>query len=442
MLDERTEAVVRLVNARDARYTDRMKLECLIEVFASSGCAQSRDKVYGLLGLANDIRPIMSTDSAVDSVAEYINSLDMQQDNLPKSQIGVGYLVVDYSRSLLDIWVSVIKFVFFQAKNIERHFSTTAQTELPWDTERIKRARSLEQHERAVSIVRTAGLVQEALGLEVEEEVASPDLLKVNFALHDTHNFQSEARLTCVKHARIIPVIRAIGYLSGEIVQLGPHYESLVASFREQQEWTSSWGEQYHKPEDLEMLRRLNEDYTAKTMDYDKEDLDRIQEIRNPSVLAWRMERSRPKSCELERTSAWDFASGEVSSQSSGPRVSLGTNCTMAMVPLATNLGDVIVRFWNCSAAIVMRPISPTVPSMLSATSPASSFMLVGRADVSEFLERDGSPGRDERAEQRLLDVPNPSVDRFEACGAVYIDLDFQTLQIITASINSKRTLS
>ena len=45
----------RLLEARRNRFSDAMRLETLIERFMESGCAEVRDRVFGLIGLANDV---------------------------------------------------------------------------------------------------------------------------------------------------------------------------------------------------------------------------------------------------------------------------------------------------------------------------------------------------------------------------------------------------
>ncbi|KAF2430666.1 hypothetical protein EJ08DRAFT_714302 [Tothia fuscella] len=178
----------------------------------------------------------------------------------------------------------------------------------------------------------------------------------------------------------------------------------------------------------------MAEDYTIKIIAYDKEDLDRIQELRNPGIVAWRMERSRPQSSELERSSAWHYANGTMTKLSE-PRICLGTDRVMALVPSAAQAGDVIIQFWNCSAAVVMRPV------LSGSGGPASSFLLVGRADVAEHPDSDVFSGIDQRAENKLLCVPESGASTFQSSGAVYVDLDFRTLSIITASIDSRRKI-
>ncbi len=52
---KRSPTMDRLLDARSKRFSDAMRMEALIERFMNSGCAELRDRVFGLLGLANDV---------------------------------------------------------------------------------------------------------------------------------------------------------------------------------------------------------------------------------------------------------------------------------------------------------------------------------------------------------------------------------------------------
>jgi len=231
--------------------------------------------------------------------------------------------------------------------------------------------------------------------------------------------------------------------LSGEIVQLGPNYASLVASFRAHQDWLNCWNDYYYKPIDLETLRRIDEEYTAKIMSYGERDLARIQEIRNPSIVAWRIAGGRrPKISDpwyaAEYEKMWDTVDDSEQRLLRGPRICLGTGYLIGIVPPAAQVGDVIVQFWNCDAAIVMRPSDLRVSAASTTGNSTSSFMLVGRADVAEVIDRKGTPGFDTWDEQGLVGSLAPGFEEgSQASGAIYVDLDFRTLQIITASIST-----
>jgi len=235
------------------------------------------------------------------------------------------------------------------------------------------------------------------------------------------------------------PVIRAIGYLSGEILQLGPSYESLAASFKAHQDWVGSWENYYHRPVDFQNLWKIEEEYTSKIMSYEARDLARIREIRNDNIVAWHAVRKRkPKISDpahlAECEKMWERIADDANqNQPKGSKICLGTNYTIALVPSATKIGDVIVQFWGCNAAIVMRPvIKPwtsdltTIKGVTITEGGSPHFILVGRADIADLL--------DAKSASMCCSRGIGSKEGCQNWGAVYIDLDFRTLQLITAS--------
>ena len=221
----------------------------------------------------------------------------------------------------------------------------------------------------------------------------------------------------------------AAGYIAGEILRLGPDYLSLVGSSSKAQDWTSCWHDHYHQEEDLEALRRIDEEYAAKILDYEQTDLARIRSIHNPHVSAWRYTQNR---CDVNTPGSGHAtdshhaqASMDVNNQA--PRICLGTGYVMGLVPPAAILHDVIVRFWNCSAALVMRPTKTH--------SMTTSFMLIGRADIADIVDRtDGVPSKAQKRLSMWTSNTLPGSEKSSQCsGAVYVNLNLRTLQKITA---------
>jgi hypothetical protein len=175
------------------------------------------------------------------------------------------------------------------------------------------------------------------------------------------------------------------------------------------------------------------EEYAAKILDYEQRGLDRIRDIRNPHVTAWLVTRNdhQPRISDLSYAAEYETIWADIQVDKREPRICLGTGYVMGLVPPAAKLGDVVVRFWNCDAAIVMRPIKT---SMTDKATP--SFMLVGRADIAEVFDRKATPGHDPRAEQCMSGAAAPGFREVsQYSGPVYVDLNLRTLQIITAYI-------
>jgi hypothetical protein len=161
-------AALRLLETRDKRHTEMMKFESLIERFAKSECSELRDRIYDLLGCANDIRPFAGQDVRADTLKRYMDYLSSGLNPAVRPQRGIGSLKVDYSCSLYEIWKNVVGFVYFQAHNFERN--VTAQG--------VQSNKLIE--ERQVSIVRTAGIIQNLLNQKVDEECANHDEMLVS----------------------------------------------------------------------------------------------------------------------------------------------------------------------------------------------------------------------------------------------------------------------
>jgi len=106
---------------------------------------------------------------------------------------GMGVLRVDYNRSYHDIWRQAVKFVFFQGTPIETRFQNHPRDDLA-------------DHERSISIVRTAGIIQAALGGQVERESPVVSITSPGSEVDET------------------PIIRSMGYLAGRITEIGPDY--------------------------------------------------------------------------------------------------------------------------------------------------------------------------------------------------------------------------
>lgn len=216
--------------------------------------------------------------------------------------------------------------------------------------------------------------------------------------------------------------------MCGEIVQLGPSCSSLIASFHAQQDWYSCWEEYYHISGDLELLREKDERYTSRILAFSDNDLSRIQDIRSPETVAWHVAGgNRPDTSDssyaLEYSKIWDIDQRQQGPNS--PRICLGTEYLIATVPPSARPGDVVVRFRNCSAAIVMRPMRADVTG-----NTASSFILIGRVDVADDISRAATPEAD--------NIAWDEVERgFEASTKVYLDLNFRVLQFITAAIST-----
>ena len=223
-----------------------------------------------------------------------------------------------------------------------------------------------------------------------------------------------------------------MGYVCSAIVHLGPSFSMLTASSQSYRTWVGSWQDYYHDAIDLEWIRKSNEKYIAKIMNYGDGEMDRIRDISSPNTIA----RSSHNCSRSNTTTPWlavDINESDARSNeqrdSTGSMICLGTNKLMALVPSASRVGDVVVQFLNCSAAIIMRPTDPE-----GTNSPVTSFTLVGRADVAGAHDR----GNNFDSFERDVDGPSASLaDDANTCDFVQVDMDVRTLQVISASVTT-----
>ncbi|KAI1653467.1 hypothetical protein F4813DRAFT_393651 [Daldinia decipiens] len=343
-----------LLDIREKRHTPMTRLESLIESCVRKDCSEIRDKIYGLLGLANDIRTPSTTDQPLDQVKRHSESWHLKDGGLLQLLKNTRPPEVDYDRSLYDIWTDVG-----------------------------------------------------------------------------------------------YPVIRAIGFLSSRVLRLGPELESLIESPQIEREWQDCYGDYYHEP-DLQYIRKAGENYTARTIEYDNDQLMRIHEIKHPDVIAWPIADSKPRTDNRrylsEYAKVWEGSQvcrERGSDIGLGPRICLGTNRLIALVPSVTKPGDVTIQFWGCDAAIITRPMATdmTKTTMEETSGSGPPYMIIGRVDVAQEIDqRSGAQVYKAHTEQEVL-------NHEEACHGrscwnfanVYVDLDFQSLQMITASISTLR---
>ncbi|KAI6080623.1 heterokaryon incompatibility protein-domain-containing protein [Hypoxylon rubiginosum] len=384
------ENLSRLFQTRSDRYGEKMSLMSLVEKFSTAASSDIRDKIYGLLGLANDVTPYSRTDDGdVDPADQPIKFLDPHHEPTPKPLGEKGMLKVDYSQSVYDVWAEVLKYVYFGAEMVggehTRHVLGTV------DRAWIKP--KLIEHERHIHIVRASGMVQEALGQK---------------AIHRN------------------TFIRALGYVYGEVLKIGPDYTAIVSSSRSEQEWRSSFESYYTKSWELATLRGDHEKYLRKIIGYEDEELSKIQEISNSNVIAWGFSEKKPLHSDPSYVAKHENIRGEGHEgrqNHSTKQICLFTERQIGIVPSNTKPGDVLVRFVDCSAAIIMRP---------HIDNKQTSLTLVGRADIYSRAS-----GCSELAGHyiQLGDLSSRYEAGFRSNGTVYVDFDLDTLQLITASI-------
>lgn len=415
-----------LLAVREQRFNDEtMRLEVLMERFMRSGCGEIRDRVFGLVGLASDvdsksfaldshephnhhtISPYGWTDD--DPAALLENNRRSGFDTMGSApKRGRGTQEIDYERGFYDIWQDVVSHMHFQAKPLSDFGTGDAKME----------------DERRIRLVRFAGIVQMALEGKVEEEarLLSP--------------LQQGSRKREPDFGRLV---QAKGFVAGTVLHIGPAYADFVGSYREHESWKGVLDAHYQSAGGLEDLRQMEESYAAKIIGYTDDDLARICHISSRAVAWTALLRDPPlKPVELPAGKEQHQQTG-----SAGPVRFLGSDFCMGLAPSGVKVGDKVIRFWNCDAAIIVRQSSWT----------ELVYDLVGRADVAEWLDWRRGDDMDDRAKKIILSNRDTQLERKDrifrqlivtqkapvlTSAAVPINLPVPRSRIVEATLNQE----
>lgn len=423
---EHSAAMIRMLDARRARHTDAMKLENLAEQFRGLACSELKDRIYGLVGLANDIRPFFTNDRFKDPVEEHIASLDMEAVPIPIMQRGMGRLRVDYSTSFYDIWRDVLKNIYFRVGPLVHEFKDNAWTA------------DFRYQERRISVVRSAGVMQEILSREVGKEFYGslpPKASTDSFVDQNKHNTNT------TKVAPEKPCVRALGYIAAKILKVGPSYTELISSANATYDWVDCWEDSYEMHQ-LAELREVNETYLRRITRYTDEDLAYIRPIKSYGTMARPVRVGTNGGVDLDvYTAAFEVLwSDEPSIQDTNPHICLSSGHLIALVPAMTRVGDIIVRFWDCSTAAVMRPVDNFglegwTSDLAGWTSDLTPYFLIGKADISQPR---GPWEEPVLYRGRVMGLPPPAGTPYTS-NVLDVDLDFRSLQMLSAPMGPGR---
>jgi len=401
----------KIFEARRFRYFEEMRLERLIEEFMAQKCADPRDKIYGLAGLANDIEIVerlAEDDEDIAVTTRYNGSQNVE-------------FIIDYRRPFYDIWCDVVQYIFrCPYYFVPSHADT--------DESQIRHLR----HVRLTNVVRFAGLVQNTLQDEVESELAQ---LVTSSEASETGAPLQGPRLFG-RH-----VVPARGYLAGKILDFGPSYANYVGSNRHQTAWRALWRKHYRKESDLMKLRMMEESYAAKILLYNETDVGRITHMKGEPFVAYpRLEHEMLDDLTAANTPNADrlqiidnllekLASHSVSEDTPEGEACrfIGTDCCIGLAPPGAARGDWVIRFWDCDTAVVVRAFDG------DETDTNTVLRLIGRADVADISDRKGPHGDtfgNEALQRDYFTFYTPSK-------IIDMVMDWRTLQRVTASITT-----
>ncbi|KAL8388239.1 hypothetical protein RB595_009368 [Gaeumannomyces hyphopodioides] len=410
-----------LIEARAGRFSQAMRLEALVERFRWSGCSEMRDKLFALVGLANDAWAVAATSGGEASE----NGVTKDLTECPKPERDDKALSIDYERPFFDVWCDAVIFVLRQASPM---------------TDFGKLEHEM-QDERRAKIVRFAGILQQAFAGKVHEDMAS---------ISETEIYSKG-------------YIIAKGYIASKILHLGPTYDEYIGSHWNHSQWLQSWPRFYPEPGDLEQLREMEEQFSNKIINmYTDADVARVKALEDMASCCFAF--SVLAAGTYNPDEVVENATGETSPKPllslqgtcRPPRRFLGSDRCMGMVPGEAQVGDLIVRFWNCDAAVVVRTSDFRVPHYPDFGQPGQNkriprvdmvadrnqftHKIIGRADVAELKSR---IPHDPKAKDKMEVYGGDFRDgRYVASGqspprtdAVYVSMDLRTLQKVSEAI-------
>lgn len=322
--------VLPLLKHRYNRDTDEYRLEMLIDKFKNAQCAEKRDKIFGFLGIANDV--------------------------------GDDEIEVDYEVGLFELYQKLVDFHQKGAPIWEGHFRVFGED--------IK-----EEFDRAVRLMKFSRLVQKmfegAIGAEAESSKRS---LKEN----GNENGKREGHGKEEEEERKFYYAR--GALAGEILYLGPTYSNTISSHKANKRWKSEIEKIYASmtSEAIKDLRTDDLDYSKIILDWDEEHLKRIRKVESKTSFGFRWSADDDdvlpdglSELTLEETNVPGNHEAEVNE----PRRFLATNSRIGFVPPEARVGDLVYQFRECDVAVILRNIGDEINDR---------WMIIRKAELSQ----------------------------------------------------------
>lgn len=287
-----------------------------------------------------------------------------------------GSLETDYSKSLFDLYTDVIR--LFCRRIVLQNGSTN-------------------DLDRSMRIVRFSQLVQRLLGGDIKDT--------------------TDRRVVSTE------VIQARGAIGGTILHLGPGYNEIFSSHDENKRWKNSFHDHYQYKKHIKELRERNEAYGAVLLRMDDDgEAAKVcaidpQQMYSRGIKAdqpWNDDANDWFRQELDNQIGRDLSDSPAVANphaaSPQPRMFLGSNFHMGLVPLEAKEGDLICHFWNCDVVALLRHEDNT-----------SFYRVVGRIHLSTgSLDRSSKPV--------YQDWMSPAKDAQAMC----IQMDINTLSLLT----------
>ncbi|SPO01777.1 uncharacterized protein DNG_04450 [Cephalotrichum gorgonifer] len=208
---------------RENRHGDIGRLEILLETFKESQSLDTRDKIFSLLGMADDTaQDMIEVDYGVNYFELYAKLIDYHQASSPMP-------------GRLDVWGSL-------------------QVSNPWMGTNY-RVYLDETIERSAMLVAFSHLVQEALGGAVDQS-------------RETASSTETPKFYTVR-----------GIFAGKILGFGPSYDETLSSWEANRQWKASLEKEYKGAPNLVELREADAEYSRAILNWDERQLRSIRKV-------------------------------------------------------------------------------------------------------------------------------------------------------------------
>lgn len=234
--------------------------------------------------------------------------------------------------------------------------------------------------------------------------------------------------------SRRATIVQVRGAKGGSIIHLGPAYDLLFSSPKAERQWKQSFSNGYYnKPQHTTALKKAYESYFPILLKFDNQILTRYCDI-DPQKLyskasktrrPWQPDEVEWKHQELDNEPGRDCEDSPIikiaPNSDDLPRLFLGTEFLMGLVPPQAQEGDIICHFWECDTVALLRKEETTEVMKAENCSPSPIYRVVGRVHLST-----GSLNRD------LTPQYNPWVVPPKNAVIMHIQMDVTTLHVLT----------
>ncbi|KAH7015829.1 heterokaryon incompatibility protein-domain-containing protein [Ilyonectria destructans] len=289
-----SDRLVLITATRKNQGSNIQRLEVLLESYSDLKCRETRDKVFSLIGIADDTAQLM--------------------------------IEVDYNMGYSDMYTKLIEYHQASTSLPRRPSCFMRDFDFgPW-TDKNRTTEFAEGIERSVRLVSFSHLVQKTL-----------------------EGFIDENRAGMSSSTVIQRTFVARGAFAGKILRLGPTYNEIVSSWEPNKRWRAAIEDECSKDPNVVEIRRANAEYSRSILTWDENHIRAIRMVDSPTSYGYRNSANDEV---INRPDSSQVAEG------SEPKLFLATQGLMGFVPPQARPGDLIYSFWECTVGFVVRNVA------------------------------------------------------------------------------------